>query len=209
MDPDDLRLFADSLRQAALRNQEQDRADFDEALEELGWRDALLDEPAAAAAALFAVQGELNVSSSALDDVVLTALGIPSDAQTAVALPALGGHLPPGAFDGERLIVRGVGTRRAREADEVAVVAIQDEGHIVVRVPRADLDLRAVDGIDPLGGWVEITGEVATPRAVEDTAAAWTSATICGQVAVAQEIAAASRAMLMLARDHAADRIQF
>jgi alkylation response protein AidB-like acyl-CoA dehydrogenase len=209
MDAEDLRLFAESLRQAALRNKEQGLASFDEALEELGWRDALVDEPAAAAAALFAVQGELNVSSSALDDVVLTALGLAAHASTAVALPALGEHLPPGAFHGERLIVRGVGTRRLRDAGEVIVVAIRGEGHVVVRVPRADLDLRAVDGMDPWGGWVEVTGEIAAPGVVEATAAAWTAATVSAQVAVAQEITAASRSMLMLARDHAADRIQF
>ncbi|HVY09839.1 MAG TPA: hypothetical protein VHB18_06825, partial [Mycobacteriales bacterium] len=81
MEAADLTAFTDALRQAAERH----RDDFDNGLEEVGWREALVADPVAARA-VFAIQGELNLSSSALDDVLLHALGDAPNPHTAVLI---------------------------------------------------------------------------------------------------------------------------
>ncbi|HTR69424.1 MAG TPA: acyl-CoA dehydrogenase family protein [Mycobacteriales bacterium] len=215
MDRDDLKLFSDSLRQAAERHTDGDPRGFDAALEDLGWRDALLDEPSGATAALFAVQGEFNLASCALDDVVLAALGVDPDRTVAAVLPASGTHTPPGTLlsstpvrDG-RLIVRGLGSARLLDADEVVIVARRDGEPVVLRLAGSDLDVRAVAGIDPWGSWTGVETALTAATAGDAIAADWEQATIRGQLALAQELTATSRAMLDLARDHAVGRIQF
>src|SRR5665213_2262212 len=63
MDPEDLELFQRSLRNAT--NDYTGEA-LDIALEDVGWRDAMVIEPRVAISTLFQLQGESNVSSSAL-----------------------------------------------------------------------------------------------------------------------------------------------
>jgi hypothetical protein len=184
MDAEQLSAFTSSLRQAAQRHPD----DFDTGLDEVGWREALVDD-SAAARAVFAVQGELNLSSSAVDDVLLHALGQAPDPDTAVLMAPWP-----------------IGTKRLGTASRIVSV---DE-HGVVPIPADAPTLRKLRGIDPHGGWVELGGSFevhvmggcvgAPPR---DKALA------AGRLAIATELAAASRAMLDLARDHAVNRIQF
>jgi hypothetical protein len=184
MDVADLAAFTDSLRQAADRCGD----DFDAGLDQAGWREALVDD-SSAARAVFAVQGELNLSSSALDDVLLRGLGQTPRPDTAVLMAPWP-----------------IGTRRLATASRIISV---DE-HGVVPIPPGAPTLRKVHGLDPAGGWVEFGGSfevhvmggcVGAPR--RDTALA------AGRLALATELAAASRAMLDLAREHAVNRIQF
>ena len=184
MDAADLATFTAALRKAAERH----RDDFDKSLEEVGWREALLDDPSAARA-VFAVQGELNLSSSALDDVLLHALGQAPDAGNAVLIAPYP-----------------IGTRRLATASHI--VSVDVDG--VIPIPSDSPTLRKVHGIDPEGGWVELSGSFevhvmggcvgAPPRE---------KALAAGRLALATELTAASRAMLDLAREHAVNRIQF
>jgi hypothetical protein len=184
MDAADLAAFTTSLRQAAQRH----GSDFDNGLEEVGWREALVDDPAAARA-VFVVLGELNLSSSALDDVLLHALGHRPEPDTAVLIAPYP-----------------IGTRRLATASHI--VSVDEDG--VIPIPPDAPTLRKVAGVDPEGGWVELGGSfevhvmggcVPTPQRDKALAA--------GRLAIATELAAASRAMLDLAREHAVTRIQF
>jgi hypothetical protein len=184
MEEADLAAFTAALRQAAERH----RGDFDTGLDDIGWREALVDDPAATRA-VFAVQGELNLSSSALDDVLLHALGDAPNPGTAVLIAPYP-----------------IGTRRLATASQIISVDVSG----VISIPPDAPTLRTVHGVDPEGGWVELGGSFevhvmggCVPGPPRERALA------AGRLAVATELAAASRAMLDLARDHAMNRIQF
>jgi hypothetical protein len=168
MDREELELFRASLQQATSAHTGKA---LDDALAELGWRDALAADRRAAVATLFDLQGRANSTSSALDMVMADAL----DVDGPVALPPLGSLHQP----------------RARG---LATYAFASEG----------VTVRAVGGIDPDLGLVEVTGDLPT-----SPSSAWPAALSAGQVALAHELVGASKAMLQLARDHAVERIQF
>jgi alkylation response protein AidB-like acyl-CoA dehydrogenase len=187
MDAAELATFTASLRRAAERHQlESHGADFDRVLEEIGWREALAEDPAAVRA-VFAVQGELNLASSALDDVLLNAAGHSPGPETAILLsPA------------------GTGTRRLLTASHVLVI----HGHLAATVPSDSLTVRAVGGLDPDGEWAEVAAVPSLASLGQGQLLSDATLAI-GRLAVATELTAATRAMLDLARTHALQRIQF
>src|SRR5262249_32831111 len=143
-------------------------------------------------------------TSSALDRVLAVALGL--DAGTAVVLPALARWDPPGAVDGDRITVRGLGTAGLGRAGRLAVATGSD----LVVVAPGDLTLQRVEGLDPDLGLVEVTGSLAQADARTPLSpSAWAATIAAGQRALAHELVGASRTMLELARAHAVDRIQF
>ena len=187
MDREELELFRASLRQAC--SSHTGKA-LDDALDELGWRDALAADRRAAVSTLFEEQGRANATSSALDVVMADALGV----DAAVVLPPLGRWDPPG--------VRGLGTGALQRRERAAVVA----NETLIVVDTADLTLRPIGGIDPALEMVEVSAE-GLPAGTQP--AAWPAAVAAGRLALAHELVGASRAMLQLARDHAVERIQF
>jgi hypothetical protein len=196
-------LFERSLRYAT---QAYTGAPLDAALEGLGWHDARALDARTAISLLFELQGEANVVSSAIDHVLAAALGRDTDPATAVVLPGVGQWQPPGELDGERLVVRGLGTASAADRPCLLVVASAGEKDVGFVVNAATLTRRPVRGLDPSLGLVEITGEaVATDALVAD----WRAAVTLGQLALAHELVGASRKMLEFARMHALERIQF
>ncbi|MBV8985788.1 MAG: acyl-CoA dehydrogenase, partial [Acidimicrobiia bacterium] len=90
MDAGELELFRSALRQATTNHTGKA---LEDALDELGWRDALAADRQAAVSTLFELQGEANATSSALDVVI---------AGTPAVLPPLGSCDQPA--------VRGLGT---------------------------------------------------------------------------------------------------
>jgi hypothetical protein len=201
MDADELELFRSSLRSATAS---LTGPALDAALDDLGWPDALAADRRAAVSTLFDLQGRANATSSALDRVILSALG--ADPGAGVVLPAPGSSEPPGEVVGEGVAVRGVGLAGLAERSAAVVVARAGDEEVRVTVDTADLALRPVGGLDPALGLVEVTGTVrGTAEPLADPAA-WLAA---GQLAVAHELVGAARAMLDLARDHALDRVQF
>jgi len=198
MDAEDRELFDRSLAHATATHS---GPALDAALDELGWGDALAEDPRAAVGLLFEHQGRANAGSSALDRVLAVALGLDGP----VVLPALGGHRPPG--DG--VDVRGVGSGGIGSAATVSVVSATGDALTVSSVDADTLTLRRVDGLDPAFGLVEVTAtDLAADGAPLDPTT-WSEAVAAGQRALAHELVGASRAMLGLARDHAVDRIQF
>src|SRR3954471_18367156 len=97
---DDARLFEESLRKTI---EKHSGPGLDTALTDFGWRDALADDRQLAVSTLFRLQGETNASSTALDDVLVTALGLDVSDKTAVLLPRIGRVDAPGRRAAERI----------------------------------------------------------------------------------------------------------
>jgi hypothetical protein len=181
----------------------------DAVLAELGWFDLLGSEPDDALALVFTALGRTNRAATALDDVLLAALGLAPRPELGVLLPPFGTWNPPGRLAADECHATGVATARAARADDVVVVcgAMWEAG--VVTVPRASLDVARATGVDPAGGWHLVQAEHRVTDAVRFDASTWEPAVALGQRAIAHEIAGACRAMLDLARQHALDRVQF
>ena len=85
MDDDELTVFREGLRHATATSSGEA---LDAALEELGWRDALAVDRRVAVSTLFELLGRADATSSALDLVVVDALGLSADGAAHVVLPA-------------------------------------------------------------------------------------------------------------------------
>jgi hypothetical protein len=205
IDRADRELFARTLRRATASHT---GAALDAVLAEVGWQDALAADARVAVATLFELQGEANATSSALDHVVLSGLGLEIGSQAGVVLPALGRWSPPGALEGERLAIRGISTAGLAHREAALVVATSGDSEVAVAVATTSLTLRPVQGLDPWLGLVEVSGEVSRADTQLETVA-WQAAVARGQLALGHELVGASRKMLELARDHALQRVQF
>ena len=209
MDAPEIELFERSVRQATERHR---GVALDAAFTELGWPDALAADPHSAVSILFPLQGAAPAASSALDQVVLTGLGIP-EVTDAVVLPFLGTWAAPGDVAGDRLSIRGLGMAAMQRDTHAVVVARRerDDSLTVVTVPTSEVALRPVSGIDPAFGLVEVTADAVgfSPCADDAPGHSWSAAVVLAQLALSYEILGAARAMLALAREHALERTQF
>jgi len=203
MEASELELFRRGIRHATETCGDEA---LDAALDELGWRDALVADRNTAVSLLFEAQGSTVVDSSALDWLLAAALGAQDGGRTSVVLPLLRRAAPPGRVGAGRCEVHGLGTRAVARADETVVVAEADGGPVAFTVKASSLELRPVRGLDPALGIVEVTGDLnaAAGRPVD-----WEAAASVGQLAVGHELVGLARAMLELARQHALDRVQF
>ena len=210
MEKDELELFAQGVRRAAAAHRGKA---LDEALDELGWHDALDHDPFAAVSLLFESQGEANSSSSALDAVLADALGTgqgEGEFGATVVLPPLGRADAPGRTVGDLLEVRGLATASVRDGGRVLVVTGTGTGtgtgHTLVDIEPGAVTRRDVAGIDPELGLVEVSAVTEPPGGKP---ADWAHAVAAGQRALAHELVGVARAMLELARQHALERNQF
>ena len=209
---DERDLLAEVLTQAAEAAAESGDADaLDRALDEIGWRDALATDVAAAVSLLFEPQGRAGATSTALDAVLADQLvdqaadGAPVD--VAVVLPPVGRTGPPGTTSSAGVDVAGLGTRGLPGATTAWIACVDGS---CVAVPVGSLQLRTVEGIDPTLGLVEVEASGLDVEPVPGaTAGGWPAAVAVGQLALAHELVGASRAMLEQAREHALERIQF
>lgn len=183
--------------------------DTDDVLAKLGWLEMLGDEPGHAIDIVFNVLGATNATATALDDVVVAALGLEPRADLAVLLPHFAGWDPPGRIEGDAVHAQSLATGRVASASELRVVCGTPSEPWCVAVPTTAVEVRPVNGVDPLAGLrnVRVQGRAADATRLDP--AAWQSAVAHGQRAVAHQIAGASRAMLDLARSHAMEREQF
>jgi hypothetical protein len=182
----------------------------DGALAQLGWLEMLDAEPRAAIEVVFSALGATGRAATALDDVLISALGITPRPDLAVLLPPFGAWLPPGHIGGERCQALGLTTGRVASAREVLVVAsagLTDVRAITVAVASAEVE--RVQGIDPDAGFHIVRVEVPAPAEPSFDRGRWDTAVAVGQRAVAHQISGACRTMLDLARTHALERIQF
>ena len=196
VDAEERAAFAEGVRQAF------GRPDADTALAELGWTDALAEWGGAAIETVFTEQGRARATSTALDDVLLAALGLTG--QHAVALSPVGSRETPGRLGPDGLSVAGVASSRIVGATLVVVA-----GGVAVTVPAAALSIRPLGGIDPDAGLMVVEGSVPREDFLDETDVAWTDALAAAQLALACELVGLSRSMLALAREHALSRVQF
>jgi Acyl-CoA dehydrogenase, C-terminal domain len=206
MDADERHLFEASLRHALNRHA---GVALDQALDHLGWRDALTTDVRAAVSVLFELQGSGNSSSAALSEVVACALGSADERGAAVVLPALGQSLPPGRLTDGRLRVRGL-SQVSLMARPTMVVVAPVEGHDrSFDIATTDLSWRQPEGLDPRLGLVEVEATELAVGTGSPLSGGWSSAVTLAQVALAHEMVGAARRMLDLARTHALARVQF
>jgi len=184
-------------------------ADIDVVLAKLGWPEILADEPDDAIDIVFSALGAANATATALDDVVVSAIGQQPRADLAVLLPPFTAWGPPGRIDADDLRAQGLATGRAATARELLVVCGTESEPRCGRVPIADAEVQAVRGVDPDAGLRAVRVQARAPDTSVLEAAAWQSAVALARRAVAHQIAGASREMLELARSHALERVQF
>jgi alkylation response protein AidB-like acyl-CoA dehydrogenase len=207
MDAAEQELFESTVRNATKDHTGQA---LDAALEDLGWQDAMRNEPRAAIATLFQLQGAHNATSSALGHVVRHALGLSDQSGSGIVLPAIGQWDPPGRVNGHGLHVNGLAPATLCDLESATVMVSTERGDVALVVPLASLTLDRVHGIDPHGGWLRVTGaNIPTDTDLERTTADWNAAVTLSRLAVAHELVGSSRTMLELAREHALGRIQF
>ncbi len=210
---DDLALLERSLAHAT---EAHTGAALDAELAALGWLDALRHDPRAAIATLFTAQGAANTASGALDLVLAEALldgGLdalqPDAASSAVLLPRIGSGDPPALLLGEQLRVDGLATAALGRHDTTIVAARLEGEAVAVAIEAGHLDVRAVGGLDPALGLAEVSCAVVLTAGSVVEQVPWVDAVARGRLALAHELVGASRAMLVLARAHALERIQF
>jgi hypothetical protein len=184
-------------------------AGADDVLAGVGWLDMLDAEPADALDIVFRALGAANAAATALDDVVMRALGLQPRPDLAVVLPKFGSWDPPAALDGARLRGRGPATARASSAAELLVVATTGDELTFVVAARDTAEITRVDGIDPAAGLRTVAIDAEAGDAVPVDRARWDTAVADARRAIAYETGGAARAMLDLARAHALDRVQF
>jgi hypothetical protein len=185
--------------------------DADAVLAGVGWLEMLEAEPRDAVGIVFGALGARNLNATALDDVVVAALGLPPRADLAVLLPPFGAWDAPGRIEGGSAGGIGLTTARAAVARDLLVVSATESGVRARTVPVSAVDLRALHGIDPESGFhIARVEPVAGVDADADLdPAAWDEAVAFGRRAVAHQIAGATRTMLTLGCDHATERVQF
>jgi hypothetical protein len=207
MDAAERALFTETIRQLTMDRRGEE---LDTALDVLGWSEALEVDRPIAIAALFEAQGEANATSSALDRVLSSELGLAEGRGATVVLPPLRSMEPPGRVAGARLTVVGLGTETLsrREAD-VIVVAAHDGAHAAFVVPTTAMKQDRVRGLDPALGLVELTDSLDLGSLPEAVPVDWDAAISAGQLALGHELVGTGRTMLELARVHALERIQF
>jgi alkylation response protein AidB-like acyl-CoA dehydrogenase len=203
-------LFEASVRRAT---ETADGVALSDALNDLGWRDALEADRPTAVSVLFEYQGAATASSAALDWLLASALGVDAHAagrgSAAVVLPSLRQRNPPGRLDGEWCVVEGLGTAALDHSDTAFVVAETPDGVATFAVDLGLLTRRPVQGLDPALGLFEVMGEFETAWAAQPQAADWPATLAVGQLALGHELVGAGRTMLQLARTHALERQQF
>ena len=202
-------LFADAVDRATAS---RSGVALDAALADLGWLDALTDDPPAAVSVLFEAQGAANVTSSALDMLLAHTIGaaggeLPGD--VAVVLPPLRTADAPARIDRDRCAVHGLLTGAAAHCDTALVVAHAGDGDALVVAKVSDLVLQPVRGMDPELGLAVVAGECTLSSSAVMGRADWDGAVALGRLALGHELVGSARAMLELARLHALARIQF
>ena len=139
---------------------------LDAALGDLGWHDALADDPQAAVSLLFELQGEANATSSALDQSCSRTGWASSGRRPSCCCRRSARWRRPDGSTASGRRCDGLGTAASADADAVLVVAPrrrQGRRRRSCRPPSSTR--RPVDGVDPWLGLVEVTGEADDRRA--------------------------------------------
>jgi acyl-CoA dehydrogenase-like protein len=211
MDPIERALLHETVRAAIADapSTSRDSADVDQVLSGLGWLDMLEAEPRDAIEVVFTALGTTNATATALDDVVLAALGMEPRPELAVVLPAFATYEVPGRARSGATHATGLTSARITTATSLVVVRAGDGGLERVLVSADTVDRRPVRGVDPDAGLYTVDIQQSATDSAPLEPAAWGSGLAAGRRAVAHQIAGSTRTMLDLARTHAMERVQF
>ena len=178
MDAAERELFEGAIRRAT---ESSTGEALDAALEDLGWSDALEDDPHAAVSLFFEAQGRAGVTSSALDRLLAHVLGMTGE-RVAVVLPPLRQSAAPARLEGDRCAVAGLSTAAFSTASVVVAVAPSGEGDAAFVLRTDALEGRPTIGLDPTLGLFEVSGivDVAAGGGVPTD---WHAAAVLGQLA--------------------------
>ena len=178
-----------------------------QALRDLGWDEVITDDLASSTNVLFTVQGRVLGSSSGLDVVMSTAMGL-DRWTTRVLLPQHGISLSPSSA-GDLSIV---GFSTGGTSAEHLAVPVQHNGTTRVALVAADLaTLRCqpVEGFDPDLGLQRWSGSCSSSELEWIDNAHWSAALAWGRIALAHELLGASQWMVDAAIEHVTERHQF
>ncbi len=207
IDPAERALLEETVRAGLTR-----ASDADALLVELGWLEMLHAEPIDAVDVVFTALGATNAAATALDDVVISALGLEPSIDRAVLLPPFASWSPPARIVDRGMRAHGLASRRPITARELVVVAGAEAGAPqLVIVPIDAANLVPVRGIDPDLGLQRVDFEItqAATSPVDLDVEAWAAAIAAGRRALAHQIYGGCRVMLDLACAHAVERVQF
>lgn len=203
-------LLAGSLRQVFEQGGGGGNGSIDKGLEELGWRSALAAWGADALALLFLEQGRTNANSTAIDDVFSIALGLDSEARSAIVGPAYGGCAPAGILSDGTLTVSGLATSRLLDAATATLVTDYGGGSRLVTVPTRLLAATPVAGISPSAGLFTVEAAAVDQSDVTlGDVVDWAKVVGAARLGLSFELIGAGQGMLELARGHALGREQF
>jgi Acyl-CoA dehydrogenase, C-terminal domain len=202
MDAAERALLEATVRDALARATTESDAPVDGVLADLGWLEMLDAEPRDAIDVVFTALGATNATASALDDVVVSALGLEPRSDLALLLPPFGATDAPARVDG-------LATARVATAKElVGVVRTSDELRIAT-VPTESVTSTPIHGVDPDAGFNRVHTDASDAFTETIGTETWMRAIAAGRRAVAHQIAGACRTMLALACEHAREREQF
>jgi hypothetical protein len=178
------------------------------ALDHFGWSDVLDDSARTIVPVLFESMGRHGRWCAAFHDVLAHATG---DPDVTVVLP-YPGAATAGARRGADADVVGLFLgARAPNATVLAPIA-DDRGLTLLSIPGDLLVLGARPGLAPSLAALDVTGVAPFPDGAAGdlvTAGAWRLAEAFGRLALSHYLAGTLRTMFELARDHAAERVQF
>jgi hypothetical protein len=202
MDAAEHALLETTVRDALARAPHDGNAAVDGVLADLGWLEMLDAEPRDAIDIVFTTLGATNATASALDDVVVTAIGLEPGPDLAFLLP------PFGAVDAPSR-VEGLATARLATAKELVVVVRTNDELRIGTVPTESVTRAPVGGVDPSAGLNRVHTDRRGAFTETIDTDAWLRAIAAGRRAVAHQIAGSCRTMLDLACEHARAREQF
>ena len=208
MDAADIALLRKSLENA-LASTSDGSIDL---LIDLGWADLFEFDPRIATIELFEAQGRCLQTSAALDVIVMTALGRPPVARTAVVHPTLARwDAPPGRVDHSGIAsFEGLVLSADRRIDHLLAPFHETSGRLAVASVRpTDADAHPVRGFDPSLRLLAVSGPIdaATPRVA--ATAPWGVAASTARRALAHEVCALAEPVLDAATAYVGQRHQF
>ncbi len=205
---DDLALLATGFEAAMAEAPGPGEAD--QALCDLGWAELLEAAPTQGAATAFSALGKSNSAASLLDDVVANALGTAVSPDTCVVFPSPHQATAPAQRRGDTVMIDGLVSARVHRADTAVLAVGSGDGTEAATVDAALLHLSVAEGVDPGHAYRKVSGEIAanalTPLATGGT---WEAAVAAARSALAHQLIGGARWMLVEARQHAIDRVQF
>jgi Acyl-CoA dehydrogenase, C-terminal domain len=209
--PDEYELLGTTLARLA---ETYDGAELSKALDEFGLLDLLVESPQRGVAVLFDAMGNASSSCDALNEVLTStfsaATGITALHDT-LLLPAPGERFA-GSVLGDHVTFRALAMGVQRDAGRLIAATEGADGVSWVAIDPATASSRQISGLDAALSVIEFSGD-RLPYEVLATGSqateVWDMVLAAGRRALAYQILGAVNRMVVLATEHAQQRVQF